>query len=277
VRSSRATFLTGQHAHNHKVLNNVGPTGGYRRLDHTNTLATWLQAAGYYTAHIGKYLNGYGVQVPRTTIPPGWTEWYGTPDPDAYAFYNYSINENGTLVFYGEGEENYQTDVYARKATDFIQRMAAQTTPFFLSIAPLPPHEDPNEAKFTTVTPGPEPAPRHKGLFQNESLPRPPSFNEADVSDKPAMIRALPRLSSTKINSLTTAYRRRLESLLAVDELLKAVMDTLAATNQLDKTVVIFTSDNGYLQGEHRLASPNAKVFLYEESIRVPSSSDILD
>jgi N-acetylglucosamine-6-sulfatase len=260
---SRASFLTGQYAHNHGVMDNRPPTGGYGMLDHTNTLAVWLQQAGYHTAHIGKYLNGYGTQVPRETIPSGWTEWYGAPDPGAYSFYNFQLNENGTLVFYGDGEENYQTDVYTRKAVDFIQRMATTDAPFFLSVAFLAPHDD-----IDPSLGGPEPAPRHKGFFKNTPLPRLPSFNEEDLSDKPFIIRSRSPMTSIEIEDLTVRYHRRLESLLAVDEAVKMIIDAIEAAGKLHNTAVIFTSDNGFLQGEHRI--PKGKVYLYEESIRVP-------
>src|SRR6185295_8471724 len=82
---SRSTFLTGQYAHNHGVLANGGPTGGYQRLDHSNTLPVWLQEAGYYTAHLGKYLNNYGVDSPEP--PAGWSRWFGLIDPSTYRLY----------------------------------------------------------------------------------------------------------------------------------------------------------------------------------------------
>ena len=257
---ARATFLTGQYPHNHHVLD-IPPSGGYIKLDHTNTLPVWLQQAGYYTVHIGKYLNGYGQQVPPTTIPPGWTEWYAAIDPYTYKYYNYKLNENGTMVSYGSREQDYQTDVYARKAVDFIQRRAASSTPFFLSVSVLAPHDNKDR------TP-PTPAPRHKGRFATVPLAKLPSFNEADVSDKPAIIQAMPRLDTTAMAKITTANRQRLESLLAVDEAVKAIFDALEATNELANTVIIFVSDNGFLNGEHRVN--RTKMHPYEESVRVP-------
>jgi len=260
---SRATFLTGQYAHNHGVMSNSAPEGGYSKLDHGNTLAVWLQQAGYHTVHVGKYLNGYGSDVPRTTIPPGWTEWYTSPHPDPLYYYNYEINENGTLVFYAEGEENYQTDVYARKATEFIQRMASSSTPFFLYVDFAAPHDDLNPDSR-----GPEPAPRHKGAFSGRALPTPPSFNELDVADKPAFIQQLPRPDQRQIDRWTLNYQGRLESLLAVDEAVASVVDALRSANKLKNTVIIYTSDNGFLMGQHRVFGQ--KILPYEESIRVP-------
>jgi N-acetylglucosamine-6-sulfatase len=85
---SRATFLTGQYAHNHGVFGNVPPNGGYHKLNHTNTVPIWLQKAGYYTGHVGKYLNGYGTPN-QLEIPPGWSEWYASFAPK---YYGYRLN-----------------------------------------------------------------------------------------------------------------------------------------------------------------------------------------
>jgi arylsulfatase A-like enzyme len=259
---ARATFLTGQYPHNHGALD-IPPNGGYRQLNHTNTLAVWLQRAGYHTVHIGKYLNGYGQQVPPTTIPPGWTEWYGAVDTSSYKFFGYRLNENGVIVRYESGtQQNYQTDVYARKTVDLIHRMATGTKPFFVSLSFLAPHEDQDDI------PGPRPAARHAGRFATAPLPRPPSFNEQNVSDKPAVIRNMRLLDATAQTNLTTAYRRRLESLLAVDEAVKSIIDALQETQQLHNTVIIFVSDNGFLLGEHRINQK--KTHPYEESVHIP-------
>jgi N-acetylglucosamine-6-sulfatase len=152
---SRATFLTGQYAHNHGVLGNVPPAGGYAKLDHTNTLPVWLQDAGYYTAHLGKYLNGYGRADP-TEIPPGYDEWRGSVDPSTYRFYGYKLNENGRLTTY----ETYQTDLYAQKAARIIRRRAPSAQPFFLWVAFLAPHSGgPREPDDPADHPTPVPLP----------------------------------------------------------------------------------------------------------------------
>ncbi len=257
---SRATFLTGQYPHNHGVLSNDPPNGGYAALDHTNTLPVWLQAAGYYTSHIGKYLNGYGKENPNE-VPPGWSDWQGLVDPTTYRMYGYTINANGTLVTYGEAEADYQTDVLANRAVETIAK-AAQRQPFFLSIAPVPPHR--------TGIGGPRPAPRHVFAFADEPLPHPPSFNETDVSDKPTFIRNLSLISPDEKQELKDRYRDRLASLLAVDDLVQRVVNELADAGVLDDTVLIFASDNGYFHGEHRLRHPEGKFWAYEETARVP-------
>ena len=265
---SRSTFLTGQYAHNHGVWGNTSPNGGYYKLDSTNTLPVWLQRAGYQTVHLGKYLNGYGTRN-ATEVPPGWGEWYGSIDPTTYRFYNYNLNENGKVVNYGTGVANYQTDVYARKAVDIITRQAVDPRPFFLSVAFLAPHAGaPRDPDDPTGQATPSPAVRHRNYFAAQALPLPPSFNELDVSDKPAGIRNRPQLTNARIAAIRENYQQRLESLLAVDDAVGLIVNQLAAIGELDKTYILFTSDNGFFHGEHRV--PQGKVLLYEPSIRVP-------
>ena len=277
---SRSTMLTGQYAHNHGVRSNTPPTGGYSKLAPTmsNTLPVWLQRSGYYTAHIGKFLNGYGTTAPDTEVPPGWNEWFGSLDnPDAftggtYTAYGYTLNENGQIVHYGSTPDvvdpaTYQTDVYSQKAADFIRRVAPSRQPFYLSLAPRDPH---GEAASCNCAPqnNPRAAPRYEGTLNGLTAPRDPSFNEADVSDKPSNIRDLPPLTAAQIGNVDAAYRARAESVLGVDDLVQNVVNTLQASGELKNTVLIFTSDNGFFHGEHRV--PRGKVRLYEPSIRVP-------
>ncbi|MDQ4147216.1 MAG: sulfatase, partial [Pseudomonadota bacterium] len=260
---SRATFLTGQYAHNHGVLGNQLPDGGYSKLNHNNTLAVWLQDAGYFTSHIGKYLNRYS----RTTeFPPGWSHWQaiaGAPN----RMYNYVINDNGRLKTYGESAEDYQTDVIADRAVDIITE-ALSSQPFFLSIATAAVH---HQGEGGVQPPrNPEPAPRDMDAFLNEPLPKPPSFNESDVSDKPSFIRKLPLLNASDTQRITKVYQDELASLLAVDDLVERIVSKLSAEGILDNTVLIFTSDNGFFHGEHRLGIRPAKLLAYEEASQVP-------
>jgi N-acetylglucosamine-6-sulfatase len=267
---SRATFITGQYGHNHTIMGNAAPAGGYDKLapSHSNSLPAWLQQAGYHTAHIGKYLNGYGRTRP-TEVPAGWTEWYGSTDPSTYRFYNYTLNENGRLVTYGTGAANYQADVYNRKSVELIRRLAPGPKPFFLSVAFLAPHSGgPRDSDDPPNLGTPSPAPRHRNAFANQPLPTPPSLNEADVSDKPAAIRNRPLLSTARLNAIRENYQQRLESLLAVDEAVRDILSALDATGVLGRTYVIFTADNGFFHGEHRV--PSGKVLVYEPSVRVP-------
>jgi N-acetylglucosamine-6-sulfatase len=256
---SRANILRGQYAHNTQILTNLMPTGGFEKfyaLGHeSSTVATWLQAAGYRTCYLGKYLNGYPASVSLTHVPPGWTEWYSPVAGNPYSNFNYVMNENGKLVRYGSRAEDYLTDVVARKSIDFIKRAAAQGQPFFIHLALYVPHSPAT------------PAPRHAQLFPDAQLPRPPSFNEPDVSDKPSFIRNRPLLTERQIAQMQDLYRKRLQSLQAVDEMLASLIATLQATGQLEHTYIFFTSDNGFHMGEHRLNS--GKQTAYEEDIRV--------
>ncbi len=265
---SRSTFLTGQYAHNHGVWGNAAPNGGYYKLDSTNTLPVWLQRGGYQTIHLGKYLNQYGTRNARE-IPPGWGQWYGTPDPSTYRFLNYTINENGNLVQFGTAAADYKTDVESRLAVDLISRQAADPRPFFMWVAFLAPHSGgPRDADDPAGLATPSPAARDKNRFANEPLPMPPSFNEADMSDKPAAMRNRPLFPPARINAIRESYQQRLESLLSVDAAVAQIVNELARIGKLNDTYIIFTSDNGFFHGEHRVAA--GKVLLYEPSIRVP-------
>jgi arylsulfatase A-like enzyme len=268
---SRGTFLTGQYAHNHGVLGNGPPDGGFAKLRADETLPVWLQRAGYHTVHIGKFLNGYGRQQP-TEIPPGWSQWYGSVDPTTYRMWGYTLNENGTLRQYGtvdvEDPATYQTDVYAGKAVAYVKRRAPAAEPFFLSFAPLAPHGEGAPAGLIDER-NPRPAPRHRGALEQVTLPRPPSYNEADVADKPASVRNRPLITPQVERRIEDVrLRGRLESLLAVDDAVGDIVAALESAGELDNTHLVFTSDNGWMQGEHRI--PAGKVVPYEESIRVP-------
>jgi N-acetylglucosamine-6-sulfatase len=269
---SNVTALTGQYTFNHGVLNNTLPTGGFQKFvdmrtdgdpatqGDESTLATWLDDAGYNTGRIGKYLVSYAID--STYVPPGWDDWQSTYEGFSSSF-NYHMNENGTIVEYGAAEEDYLTDVLTGKAVDFINRAEANDAqPFFLTFTPTVPHADQGRNGPTT------PAPRHAGMFAGATAPRTPSFNEADVSDKPPSIRNRPLLTDAQIAALDHEYQTRLESLQALDEGIGRIIDTLAARGELENTYIVFTSDNGYHIGQHRFVG--GKFEVYEEDIRVP-------
>ena len=262
---SRATLFTGQYSHNHGVLGNRPPEGGYGRLDTREWLPVWLQRAGYHTLHIGKFLNRYGQDSPPTEVPPGWSEWYASVDPSTYQYTGYRLNENGAVSTY----QRYSTDEYAERAAEAIDRLAPSGAPFFLSVAFLAPHSggsrDPDDPQ---ALPTPVPAARHRDAFAAEPLPRGPAFDEADVSDKPSFVRGRRRLGAARKAAITESYRQELESLLAVDEAVVRIVNALRDSGELERTLIVFTSDNGFFHGEHRI--PNGKVMPYEPSIRVP-------
>jgi N-acetylglucosamine-6-sulfatase len=255
---SRATLLTGLHAHNHKVYTNFPPDGGFERFEaqghEAKNLATVLHAAGYRTALIGKYLNGYPIKDNPTHIPPGWDEWVSPVKGSPYGAYSYTVNENGKLVKHGNKTEDYITDVLSKKAVDFVR--ASDGQPFFLYLATYAPHKPATPAR------------RHFGLFPGLQAPRTPSFNEAAVRDKPARIRNLKRLKPEQIAAIDNLYRKQALSLQAVDEAVAALVETLRETGQLDNTFIVFTSDNGYHLGQHRLAP--GKYTAYEPDVHVP-------
>lgn len=261
---SRVSTLRGQYAHNTGIYTNTPDTGGgfqtfYSKGLENSTIGTWLQAAGYRTAFFGKYLNGYPNGAPSTTyIPPGWTRWFSPNGGSPYSEYNYSLNENGTTVSYGSAPADYLGDVLSRKVTTFIKNTTTNypNKPFFAWVASYKPH-------------GPAtPPPRYVGKYAGEKAPRTASFNEADVSDKPDWIKSKPLLTDTQIANIDDLYEKRRESLLAVTDLVQNVIDTLTAQGVLDNTYIVFTSDNGFHQGQHRLNS--GKNSAYEEDLNVP-------
>jgi N-acetylglucosamine-6-sulfatase len=255
---SRATILRGQYTHNHQILSNDPPRGGFQKfrfLGHENsTMATWVKEQGYRTAFFGKYLNGYN----ETYIPPGWDEWYALTGN----YLSHTFNENGHLVNY-EPESYYDTDVMSEKASEYITRTAGADPPFFTANRPFlmwigtkAPHQPAT------------PAPRHLKDYPNLSLPHPPSFDENDVSDKPQWVSDNPHLSQEQKSYMKELYRKRLQSMLAVDDMIGELIKALKESGELDNTYIVFTSDNGFHLGEHRLGA--GKWTPYEEDIRIP-------
>ncbi|MDP8978625.1 MAG: sulfatase, partial [Actinomycetota bacterium] len=260
---ARATTLTGRYTHNHPVRHNVPPTGGepeFRRLGaDQSTLATWLRDAGYRTAFVGKYMNGYN----DTYVPPGWNKWFARMG----RYTNYKINDNGTEVSY-DPEAEHDTDLYARHSNDYITSVYEEESdqfvanaadgrrPFFMMISTDAPHQ-----------PAVPPA-RHQGRFAKEPLPRTRSFNERNVSDKPNWLQRMPRLRKGQIDRMRRLYRGRLDSMLAVEDLLRSLVAKLDEAGELANTYIVFTSDNGYHMGQHRLR--HGKRTVYEEDIGVP-------
>jgi N-acetylglucosamine-6-sulfatase len=252
---SRATIMRGQYAHNTGVWTNTpGPDGAWQGYkNHGNeqdNIATRFHGAGYRTGLFGKYFNDYD----GSTVPPGWDDWFGVPS--GTGVFNYYVNDNGTQKFFGSSESDYATDVLSRETQSFIDASVVANKPFLAYVAPKPPHEPA------------VPAPRHVNTFNGEKAPRLPSFNEIDVSDKPPSIQSLSPLTATQIAEIDAHHEKRVESLQSVDDLVAAVVGKLGAQGVLSNTYIVFTSDNGWHHGEHRIKSGKSKP--YEESIRMP-------
>lgn len=318
---ARASFLTGQLSHNNEVLSNFRANDGGHytlknlpgKLNQRNTLGPWLHRAGYRTAMIGKYLNEYGA-LGRTEVPPGWNYWAGLLDNSTYDYFNYAMNINGKLKYFGDrdyaeaqmdlatdlannpptsfpglltsfcktfdpcdyfgtqNEKVYTVDVGGNYAARFVKRNAPRKRPFFLYYSTPGPHaEDTNHAQgFRKGAPGPDPRPpaRYRHTFDKVPLPKPPSFNEADVSDKAANLKNLPLLTDQQVEEIGDNYRGRLGADRAVDDQIGKIVKQLKRAKEYKKTYIVFDSDNGYLQGEHRLRS--SKFLPYENSVRIP-------
>jgi N-acetylglucosamine-6-sulfatase len=266
---SRATFFSGQYAHNHHVMGLYPPTGGYISFDRWNSLPVWMQHAGYVTAHIGKYMNGYGTQV-KADVPPGWTEWHGAIDGSTYRMWGYRLDDNGHRHTYGkpfvEDPRLYQTDVYRRKAVDFIKRRASSKRPFFLSVAFLAPHHEMKSIRDVTGKLV-RPAPRYANALRDDSLGNTRAFDEGNVTDKPVFLRR-GQLSVSVMDRIAEHHRQRQRTLLSVDDAVVAIVKALRDAGELKDTYILFTSDNGYMQGEHDV--PSGKMLPYDPSTQVP-------
>ncbi|MGI8412123.1 MAG: sulfatase family protein [Solirubrobacteraceae bacterium] len=260
---SRSSIFSGNFPHDTGVFNNVGTNGGFHvfhnRGEEQHTFAVALQQAGYRTAMMGKYLNGYmqrrgGVPgLPDTYVPPGWSEWdvagWGYPE------FDYQLNENGTLHAYGHQPSDYLTDVLAGKGVDFINRSAQTGNPFFLELATFAPH-------------GPYvPAPRDANDFPGLTAPRPPSFDVLP-SHPPGWLAYHPPLTPAQIDTIDSAFRLRVQSVQAVDAMIGQIEQTLAENGIADNTYLVFSSDNGLHTGEYRLAP--GKLTAFDTDIHVP-------
>jgi N-acetylglucosamine-6-sulfatase len=266
---SRVSFFTGQAAHNHGIRSNSPAKGGGWSIfkeGESNTLPVWLKAAGYRTALIGKYMNGYGHGAEAGAsgpVPPGWDLWFAiTGDKGDGKYFNYLINENGTIHSFGHQAADYSTDAFRDRAVKFIGDQSGTVTPFFMLVATKAPHGGGGGGKGVST-----PAPRHTGLFAGIQPPDSPAFNEADMSDKPHWLRRLPNLDDTAKKRLQKRYQTEIESLQSVDDLVEATINALLKAGKLQDTIIVFTSDNGYIIGEHRL---EGKIAVYEGSIKVP-------
>ena len=262
---SRSSIFTGLFPHDSGVYTNTGTGGGYYAFtDHqpnleTRTFAVAMQYAGYLTSMMGKYLNGYGEPAMTTQVPRGWSDWHVAGN--AYPEFNYDLNENGAVVHYGPGPPptanaaNYLTDVLAARALTFINRAVGAHKPFALEVATFAPHRP-----YT-------PAPRNRQDFPGLGAPRDPSFNAANVNP-PDWLGKRKRLTPAQVAKIDREYRMRAQAVEAVDRLLGLIEARLVARGLARNTYIVFSSDNGYHMGQHRLLP--GKETAFDTDIRVP-------
>lgn len=259
---SRATYITGNYPHNSGVFSNPS---GYRNLDmKRNTLPIWMRLAGYRTAWVGKYLQGYDQYADDEfgEAAPGLDIWNPTFEP---RYYDYDIGLNGERVRKGERSRDYYTTVINKLATDVVEKQAKAKRPLFMTVNNLGPHHGYGKGgRCTDIVP---PAPRDVGLFKNAKVPRTPDFNEADISDKPSVAVPYPPLKKSRIAKLDLTAGCRQASLASVDRGIGDIYRAVKKAGELDNTVFMFTSDNGIEQGQHRIGGKNIP---YEDSLLQP-------
>jgi N-acetylglucosamine-6-sulfatase len=265
---SRASIFTGDFPHDTHVFSNFGPGGGFRAFyshgDERHTFPLALQRAGYRTAMMGKFLNGYlatpghaadgtTTSLPTTYVPPGFNEW----DVAGWGYdeFNYTLNHDGTLRQYGHDPGDYLTDVIGRYGVDFINRAARSGKPFFLELATFAPH--------SPYVPAPQDAHDFPGL----QAPRPPNFDVLPT-DPPKWLAGHPRLTARQIAKINRAFRRRAQSVQAVDRMIGVIEQALAADGVAQNTYIVFSSDNGLHMGEYRLMP--GKLTAFDTDIHVP-------
>ena len=289
---ARASYFTGQYTHNHRVFS-VHEPYAFPALKDDSTIATWLTQEGYHTSLLGKYMNGYGFlpEPGRTTgkslryKPPGWTNWRasiegGIPESSPYSGSTYHYFDT-TLSLNGEGfssfEDRYQTDVYGEISERIIKRRAARDAPFFLYVGYAAPHNGGGErgdmkyvvgADGETVKFGTPARPDYvKGRF-DDVIPEAPGVDWEDPTpgDKPDYLTGLSKPNQAERDAMRSLARQRAESLYVVDKAVKRTVRALIDTGELENTLVIFTSDNGYFLGEQHIRQ--GKILPHEPSVR---------
>jgi N-acetylglucosamine-6-sulfatase len=251
---SRSSILTGRYAHNHGVLTNFGNNGGAAKFNPSSTVATWLDGAGYRTGMFGKYLNNYYMIAPA--IPPGWDDFQVIVERQlSNHYFDYDVNENGIIRSYGSADADYGPALFAGKTVDFINSTPADQALLALYV-PYAPH--------APAIPHPSDA----GRYADFPDWRPPSYNEAVVTDKAAMVRTTALFSGTQISNSDALHRRMLETLQSVDRGVAAIILALKAKGRWSNALVFFLSDNGLSWGENRML--DRKSCPYEACIRIP-------
>lgn len=259
---SRASIFTGNYPHDTRIVTNALPRGGFDLFhqlgEERRTFATALQAAGYRTALMGKYLNSYDpdatVDGQSPYIPPGWSQWDVSGD-HAYRGVDYPLTDNQSVRWFGRGGRNYLTSVLDRRAQDFVDSAAHDATPFLLEVAPYSPHS-PYAA-----------APQDRGSFPGLQVPRTPAFNRLPTHP-PAWLSGRPPLSPDQIATIDADFRKRADAVQSIDRMVGDLVRTLRRDGQADNTIFVFSSDNGYHMGEYRLLP--GKLAAFDTDVRVP-------
>jgi arylsulfatase A-like enzyme len=259
---SRATTFTGKLPHNTHIFSNAGDDGGFAafhsRGEEKQTFATSLQSAGYRTALMGKYLNRYNPRAKlggrKPFVPPGWSQWAVTGN--GYPEYNYWLNVNGRPEWHPHRPQDYLTDQIANRGLGFINDSVRLNKPFMLELATFAPHLPATAA------------PRDMKKYAKLKAPRSPSFNEADMTDKPAWIKNHRPLTQKWIRQIDQQFRSRVRSVQAVNQMIGRVRALLKARGIAKNTYVVFASDNGLHLGEHRLRQ--GKLTTFDIDIHVP-------
>lgn len=267
---SRIGFMTGQYGHNNGVLRN---DPGYETLkDPPNVLPTWLRGAGYRTSFVGKFVNGYDRtrRGERLRPAPGWAEWAEMERP--YSYYGYAINDGGSLTGYGEKRKDYLTSVLTRRALQSVGRLRTDSRPLMLWLATWAPHSQSPDSSSGPCRGNAIPADREPSTEARAGYPGPDAL-ERDVSDKPFQIERIDPIGARGLRDARLQYRCAIGSLSEVDRGLRRLRERLRELGELDRTVFVYTSDNGYLFGQHRLLA--GKSVPYEPAIRVPFVVDL--
>ncbi|KAI0914044.1 alkaline-phosphatase-like protein [Ustulina deusta] len=274
---SRVTLWTGKTPHNTNVTDVNPPYGGYPKFVaqgfNDDYFPVWLQQAGYNTYYTGKLFNSHTILNYDSPYPGGFTGSDFLLDPYTYDYLNSTFQRNEEEPRSYEGQ--YSTDVMAEKAYGFLDDAVRdlENNPFFLTVAPVGPH---STVIYTPASPGegpstafsePTSAERHQHLFEGVKVPRTDNFNPNQPSGANWLL-GLPQQNQSNLDYNDHFYRQRLRALQAVDELVDGLIARLEAHGILDNTYIVFSSDNGFHIGQHRLQP--GKTCGYEEDINVP-------